>query len=293
MILNHLLRFIYFYRVIECGVGIHPSLLIRTHLVFPDLLIVTADQFHQDQENSQIPYNQTQYSLPATGANAQNYQSHIPSHLVEADEIDTSDPNSTIPTSFPPENFYSHPPFPFHSPFPQQSYVNPTYYYPSQYQTNTDVSQQFPPSEFSTFDQSSYNPFTQTSSQYDWSYLPESQTEYTASVETPPSIPSSSVPPSPSSSTASHTINKTPTMSTTNKPPRVMPFRSDATGFVTKLYWLLENREEFGDCIRWDEKGEAFLVDIGSKQFLEEILPDLFLHKSPTSFCRQLQTCKS
>lgn len=257
-------------------------------------MFLTANQFHQNQEEtSQIRSNQTHYSLPNPNSD-QICQSYIDS--TELDEINTLNKNRTIPTtSFPPQDFYSHPSFPL-NPTLSQSHISSTHYYQTEYQSNLNNPSHSPSNELSTSN-NSYDPFAQTS-QYEWSYLPDSYSQYTNLVETPPSLPSSSLPsspisPSPLPSPATIVKNNLTLAATNNnKLPKIMPYRSDATGFVTKLYWLLENVEEFGNCIKWDTKGKAFLVDISNQQFLEEILPDLFRHKSVTSFNRQLQTCK-
>lgn len=113
--------------------------------------------------------------------------------------------------------------------------------------------------------------------------------------------------------------------------PKVMPYRAGVTvrsfsslesgrgadlffrkPFAAKLYWMLEHPADYGEIAKWAETGNAFLIATGSSSFptinvesrssrspaenttfVNQILPDLFTHRSITSFLRQLHLCAS
>lgn len=59
------------------------------------------------------------------------------------------------------------------------------------------------------------------------------------------------------------------------------------SGFVAKLWSLLDTDQQWGEYIRWTETGEAFaIVDIDT--FSQHVLPQAFKHDKFPSFVRQL-----
>ncbi|KAK4057628.1 hypothetical protein OIO90_001275 [Microbotryomycetes sp. JL221] len=58
--------------------------------------------------------------------------------------------------------------------------------------------------------------------------------------------------------------------------------------FIAKLTHLVDNPDEFRDCIVWDDTGTSFIVCHASSRLLQEVLPKFFSHSNIHSFTRQL-----
>ncbi|KAM0793406.1 hypothetical protein ACM66B_000858 [Microbotryomycetes sp. NB124-2] len=58
--------------------------------------------------------------------------------------------------------------------------------------------------------------------------------------------------------------------------------------FIAKLTHLVDNPDEFRDCIVWDDDGTSFIVSHASNRLLQEVLPKFFSHSNIHSFTRQL-----
>ncbi|KAK4055260.1 hypothetical protein OIV83_000542 [Microbotryomycetes sp. JL201] len=69
--------------------------------------------------------------------------------------------------------------------------------------------------------------------------------------------------------------------SSSSSAPKIKPF-------IAKLTHLVDNPDEFRDCIVWDDAGSSFIVCHASGRLLQEVLPKFFGHSNIHSFTRQL-----